>query len=133
VRPWQHVLEPLSGYLTLAARLLRPDGAQYATSWNFGPEAAGDATVLDVAERTARLWGDDARVQVASGDANPHETAVLRLDSARARSLLGWRPRWALDEALQRTVEWHRRWRAGDDMRAVTLAQIAAYEAVGAA
>jgi CDP-glucose 4,6-dehydratase len=126
VRPWQHVLGPLSGYLGLAARLLDEDGEPLARAWNFGPDADDDATVGDVAERLAALWGEDARVE---RDADPGwpEAGLLRLDSGRARSELGWAPRWSVDEALERTLAWHRAWLRGDDMAAVCREQIGAY------
>ena len=127
VRPWQHVLEPLSGYLRLAEALLEPSGSDYAGSWNFGPDSAGDATVGHVARTLLSLVGDNPGIVVAQGSDSFHETSALRLDSSRARQDLGWSPRWSLDEALRRTVEWHSAWRAGDSMRSVTLAQIDGY------
>ena len=129
VRPWQHVLEPLSGYLKLAERLCSPEGARYADAWNFGPDADGDATVGDVAALTARLWGDGARVETSTDTNDPHEAGFLRLDTTRARDSLGWRPRWTLERALAQTVAWHRAWTAGDDMARVCDRQIDEYEA----
>ncbi|WP_349371519.1 CDP-glucose 4,6-dehydratase [Salinarimonas sp.] len=127
VRPWQHVLEPLCGYLLLAERLLGPDGAEAAQAWNFGPDPEGDASVGAVAERLAALWGAEARVTKDDGEDHPHEAGLLRLDSTLARLRLGWRPRLALDAALARTVSWHRDFTAGADMEAASRAQIAAY------
>jgi CDP-glucose 4,6-dehydratase len=132
VRPWQHVLEPLSAYLLLAERLSGGDVDRFATSWNFGPDADDEAPVLDVATRVATLWGDGARVEVATTDAEPHEAGLLRLDANRARSELGWRPRWRLQEALEQTVRWHRAWRDGADMRRESLQQLDTYQAAGA-
>jgi len=129
VRPWQHVLEPLSGYLQLAERLLAPDSRELARAWNFGPDADGDATVGDVAETMALLWGHGAQVEHTSLAENPHEAGLLRLDSTRARTELGWRPRWSLQEALKRTVTWHQAWKQGADMKALSLDEIYAYEA----
>lgn len=130
VRPWQHVLEPLAGYLALAAALLGPDGVQFARAWNLGPDPADDATVGDVADRLAALWGDGARVV---HDAEPvgHEAGLLRLDSTAAHQALGWAPHWDLDQALSRTVAWHRAWLAGADMAAACREQIAAHSAAG--
>jgi CDP-glucose 4,6-dehydratase len=124
VRPWQHVLDPLCGYLLAAefCYLQRAPGQ----SWNFGPDAASEVTVRDVAGRLCALWGEGAAVEVAP-DAGPHEASVLRLESTRARATLGWRPGWGLDEALGRTVDWFKAFARGDDMRAVSLAQIEAY------
>lgn len=126
IRPWQHVLGPLAGYLALAARLLEDDGARFAAAWNFGPDARDDASVGEVAGRLAALWGDDAHVE-REGAAGPPEVGVLRLDSTRARTELGWTPRWSLDEALARTVAWHRAWSRGEAMDAITRSQIADY------
>lgn len=128
VRPWQHVLEPLSGYLHLAEHLFAGNGAKFARAWNFGPDASGDATVAEVAEMTARLWGHNAHVEHEPSTGNPHEAGLLKLDSTRARSELGWRPRWSLEQALQHTVAWHRAWVNGKDMRARTLGQICTYQ-----
>jgi CDP-glucose 4,6-dehydratase len=133
VRPWQHVLESLSGYLQLAERLLGPQGEQFAGPWNFGPGENGSATVLDVAETIARLWDAEARVTHALSSDDPHEAGMLRLDSTRARTLLGWRPRWSLQQALERTLSWHRALRRGADMTAFSIDQIRDYEAAGEA
>jgi CDP-glucose 4,6-dehydratase len=128
VRPWQHVLDALQGYLRLGERLLSPHGARYARAWNLGPGAAGDATVADIAERLARAWGNGARVERAADAANPHEAGLLRLDSSEAAARLGWAPRWSVEQALEHTVLWHRAWQRGADMAAFSLGQLAAYE-----
>jgi CDP-glucose 4,6-dehydratase len=124
VRPWQHVLEPLSGYLLLAERL-HADAAGHAGAWNFGPaeeEARSVAWVLDQlrALEPALHWKGE-------GASHVHEAAFLRLDSSRARQRLGWRPRWGLEEALRRTAEWHRAWKEGQDLAEVSLRQIQAH------
>jgi CDP-glucose 4,6-dehydratase len=126
VRPWQHVLNPLSGYLEVAQRLGADPAA--ADAWNFGPEAGDELPVRAIADRVSELWGEDLEWR-AEGDGGPPETAVLRLDSAKARERLGWAPRWHLDEALAATVDWFRAWRAEADARAITAAQIAAFAA----
>jgi CDP-glucose 4,6-dehydratase len=131
VRPWQHVLEPLSGYLRLAGRLLAPEGEGLAKAWNFGPDAVGDVTVGEVAETMALLWGQGARVERSQSADDPHEAGRLSLDSALARTELGWRPRWSLQEALKRTVTWYQVREQGADMKAVSLGEILAYEAAG--
>lgn len=129
VRPWQHVLEPLAGYIRLADGLLGSNGADYARAWNFGPDIQGDATVGEIAQAAARYWGAGARVELAQSDSNPHEAGLLRLDSSSAHAMLHWRPRWSIAQALQQTVSWHQAWLRGEDMGEVSLAQIAAYEA----
>ena len=126
VRPWQHVLEPLSGYLDLA-RTLVSDGDRIAGAWNFGPAPDGDATVGDVATRIARLWGKGARVETAPRTDSLHEAGLLRLDPTRARTERGWRPRWTLSEALEQTIGWYRDWLSGADMLSVCREQIGAY------
>lgn len=131
VRPWQHVLGPLSGYLELAARLLGDEGDRFARAWNFGPDPGDDATVADVAQRVAMLWGDEARIE-RGADGPWREAARLRLDSSEARAELGWAPRWSLQEALEQTVAWHQALRQGEDMQAVTVAQIALHGQAGA-
>lgn len=124
VRPWQHVLEPLSGYLTLARRLLATEGSSFAEGWNFGP-AGDDARPVDwIADRMAAAWGAGAKWRLDER-AQPHEAARLTLDSTKARERLGWSPRWSVERALDETVGWHRAWRSGADMRAVCLGQFA--------
>jgi CDP-glucose 4,6-dehydratase len=125
VRPWQHVLEPLRGYLLLAERLWRGDVAA-ADGWNFGPNHEDARPVSWIADRLAELWGGGARWDRAD-DEQPHEAACLKLDWSKARASLGWRPAWTLDETLRRTVSWHRAFAAGGDARALTLEQIRGY------
>lgn len=129
VRPWQHVLEPLAGYLQLAKRLFASDGAQFAKAWNFGPGNGGDATVGEVAEIAACLWGHNARVQCASAPPVLHEAPSLRLDSTLARTELDWKPRWGLHRSIEQTVAWYRAWQQGADMAGISLDQICRYEA----
>lgn len=129
VRPWQHVLAPLSGYLLLAGRLLADDGGRYARAWNFGPDGADSATVGDVAERLGELWGDGATVE-RGAEPGWSEAGLLRLDSDLARSELGWRPAWPLATALERTVAWYRAWHHGGDVAALSREQIAEYQKV---
>jgi CDP-glucose 4,6-dehydratase len=128
VRPWQHVLEPLRGYLMLAERLLQQD-PQAAQAWNFGPRDDDARAVGEVVAELARLWGDGARAETQTGE-HPHEATWLKLDTSLARQRLDWRPLLDLGEALQLTVDWHRGWQAGADARALTLEQIASYEAL---
>lgn len=127
VRPWQHVLEPIAGYLALAERLLGADGEAFASAFNFGPDPAGDAAVGHVAERLAALWGEGASVARDTDGGHPHEAGTLRLDSTLARLRLGWRPRLDLDAALALTVDWHRAHARGEDVAALTRTQIARF------
>jgi len=127
IRPWQHVLEPLGGYLLLAERLWRGD-PDAADGWNFGPNDDDARPVGWIADRLAELWGDGAGWD-RGGDAQPHEAASLKLDWSKARVELGWRPAWTLDETLRRTVAWHRALAAGGDARALSVEQIREYRA----
>lgn len=106
IRPWQHVLEPLSGYLLLAERLHAGDAAA-CDAWNFGPSDEDARPVGELADRLAARWGDGARWQHEPG-AHPHEAHVLRLDIAKARHALGWSPRWTIATAVDRTADWYR-------------------------
>lgn len=123
IRPWQHVLEPLSGYLLLAQRLYT--GGQ-AEAWNFGPRDEDAKPVQWVVERLCAEWGDGATWELQPGS-HPHEAGWLKLDISKARQHLGWEPRWNLHTALARTVEWHHAWLDGRDMRAFCLEQISRY------
>lgn len=127
-RPWQHVLEPLAAYLQLAQALCADDGAALAQAWNFGPEPADEASVGAVAQQLATLWGTGAAVILDSAGAHPHEAQRLRLDSRKAATRLGWRPRWPLAAALQATVQWQHAWLAGENLRELALQQIARYQ-----
>jgi CDP-glucose 4,6-dehydratase len=130
VRPWQHVLEPLAGYLRLAQRLWEAP-MEYAEGWNFGPDAADAVTVETVASAVTRLWGPPAGWAADQGP-HPHEAHFLQLDSAKARSRLGWRPRLGLQAALEWTVDWYKRQARGADARRLSLEQIERYTALAA-
>jgi CDP-glucose 4,6-dehydratase len=126
VRPWQHVLDPLAGYLLLAQRLVE-DGPRFAEAWNFGPEDSDARTVEWVVRRFCEEWGEGASYIVDQGD-HPHEAGQLSLDISKARSELGWRPRWDLQSAIDRVSEWTRCHRDGGDVREACLRQITRYE-----
>ncbi|MFI7866346.1 CDP-glucose 4,6-dehydratase [Ectopseudomonas khazarica] len=126
VRPWQHVLEPLHGYLRLAQALVE-QGEAVAEAWNFGPDNEGLVSVGELVERLARRWPDEARWSVEASE-QPHEAGLLALDSSQARVRLDWRPRWTLQQSIERTLDWHQAWQAGEDMQTFSRAQIAAYQ-----
>lgn len=133
IRPWQHVLEPVLGYLMLGARLLNGE-RRFADGWNFGPDADSVADVATVAGHFQRAMAPEKlTIDLAKADKGPHEAGVLRLDSTKARSQLGWKPRLTLEESIRLTVDWHKELSRGADMRAVSEAQIAAYEGRAAA
>jgi CDP-glucose 4,6-dehydratase len=127
IRPWQHVLEPLSGYLVLAEHLYQ-HGAPFAEGFNFGPHDSDARPVEWIVQRLCDTWGDGASWQL-DGAPQPHEATYLKLDCSKAKARLGWEPRWNLGHTIERIVEWHQAHLSGADMRALTLAQIAAYQA----
>jgi CDP-glucose 4,6-dehydratase len=126
-RPWQHVLEPLAGYILLAMRLQESCGEGFDCAWNFGPDSEGNSTVGHVATRVAELWGG-GKVKHLENHPELHEAGLLQLDSSRAKSLLGWRPRWSLEEGLKQTVAWYKLAQAGGEVDALMREQISAYQ-----
>jgi CDP-glucose 4,6-dehydratase len=126
-RPWQHVLEPLSGYLRVAEGMY--GGEAIAEAWNFGPDESGVRTVGEVSATLAHCWGN-AHVRHEVSPNAPHEAGLLSLTSARARACLGWRPQWSVDEALRFTVDWYKSAKNASvaEVNAMTLAQILAYQ-----
>lgn len=126
IRPWQHVLDPLWGYILLAEALLARD-PRYASAYNFGPGEADSWTVERIAQKLAELWGEGAS-WVHDSEPGVHENQTLRLDASKARTELGWQPRLNIETALEWTANWYRSWRQGADMHQETLKQIARYE-----
>jgi CDP-glucose 4,6-dehydratase len=120
-RPWQHVLDPLEGYLMLAQALW--ESREFADGWNFGPEDRDAREVGWIVESLSRRWDGGIDWRQDGGD-HPHEASYLKLDSSRARAHLGWQPGWSLEDALDAVVDWYRRYAAGEDAREVTLAQL---------
>lgn len=129
VRPWQHVLEPLAGYLWLGARLLSDPG-RFSHAWNFGPDPASSVPVGTVVDRVVSLWGGGSWEAHGTAEAAPHEARLLRLDTAKAQTLLSWMPVYGLEETLKATLAWYAAYHRDPqlDVQAFTLAQIAAYE-----
>lgn len=126
IRPWQHVLEPLSGYLLLAERMWSQP-AEYSQGWNFGPAPDDVRSVRWIVEKLSNYW--DKPIPWETDDSpKPHEANVLVLDSAKARMKLGWTPRWTIDEALCAVADWYRAYQGGKSMREIVLRQIEAYE-----
>lgn len=126
IRPWQHVLEPLSGYLTLAEKLYT-EGPVHAEGWNFGPHDIDAKPVEWIIERMTQEWGAGASWQL-DGQNHPHEATYLKLDCSKARGQLGWHPRWDIGQTIAKIVEWHKACDQGADMREFTLAQITTYQ-----
>ena len=130
VRPWQHVLEPLRGYLTLVERLFT-NGASYAEAFNFGPREDDAQSVEWIVSQLAAKWGEAAAWSLDAAD-HPHEASLLRLDISKAAHRLVWRPILDLDSGLQLTVDWALAARDGQDMHAFTLTQINRYQTLSA-
>ncbi len=126
IRPWQHVLEPLSGYLVLAERLFE-HGQQDAEGWNFGPRDEDAQPVQWIVELLCQAWGDGATWAIQHGG-HPHEANFLKLDISKARQRLQWEPRWSLQTALSHITDWHQSWLAGQDMQGICLQQINSYQ-----
>ena len=124
VRPWQHVLDPLSGYLVLAQALI--ESGEQAQAWNFGPSIDDAKPVSFLVERLAELWPTPIEWEIDNGD-HPHEAHFLSLDSGKARELLGWRPGWDLDESLDATVAWFEALQSGEAMGPFSLRQVEDY------
>jgi CDP-glucose 4,6-dehydratase len=131
IRPWQHVLEPLHGYLTLAEKLLSPEAARFATAYNFGPTEDDARPVAWIADRTTSFWGDGASWMLDEDPNSPHEATFLKLDASRARHDLLWKPRLDLETALDWLVQWYRNWQSSpDSVQSFSLAQIARYHSL---
>ena len=126
IRPWQHVLEPLSGYLVLCQALCDAPETS-AQAWNFGPREEDARPVQWIVERICALWGEGAG-WVCDQSVQPHEAHYLKLDISRARADLGWNPRWTLAEALETIVAWHRAWLSGAAMRDICLAEMERFD-----
>jgi CDP-glucose 4,6-dehydratase len=126
IRPWQHVLEPLSGYLQLVQRLCE-QGQAVAEAWNFGPEAGAERPVRYLVEKLTALWGEGAQWHIAQNGNAPHEASHLTLDATKARDALGWKASLNLDDALALTVRWYKAFRDEKNMRDFSLGQILDY------
>lgn len=124
VRPWQHVMEALSGYLLIAERLLE-ERREFANAWNFGPSEDDAKPVAWIADRMLEMWGGEGWDRPAGEQ--PHEAKLLKLDCSKARAALGWRPRLSLEKALEKVVDWHKSVADGDDAREVSLRQLREY------
>lgn len=125
IRPWQHVLESLQGYLLLAEKLLGPDGTRFAESWNFGPEMDDMQTVGEVTSRIAAML--QMPIHLPENAPQWHEASLLRLDSTKAKQRLNWQRRWKLQEAIEETIAWYRCWLEGEDMQNYSCMQLERY------
>ena len=125
-RPWQHVLEPLSGYLILAERLYS-HGQEFAQGWNFGPHDDDVMPVSWIVKKMAEEWGYEADWKIDENP-QPHEAKYLKLDISKAKASLGWSPRWNLSQALSKIIYWQHGWIRGENMQKLTLQQISEYQ-----
>jgi CDP-glucose 4,6-dehydratase len=128
IRPWQHVLEPLSGYLLLAERLYMR-GQTDAEGWNLGPRDEDSRPVSWIVEELCRSWGPNAKWLVQPTE-HPHEANFLKLDISKARQRLQWSPKWTLEETIKKITRWHLAWLNGEDMRSVCNIQIKEYNSM---
>ncbi len=125
IRPWQHVLEPLSGYLTLAAKLYS-EGAAYAQGWNFGPDDSDAKNVEWITKTICEMWGSGASFEIDTNP-QPHEANYLKLDCSKAKAELGWFPKWNIKTTLKSIVDWNKAYILGENIREVTINQINQY------
>lgn len=125
IRPWQHVLEPLSGYITIAEHLYE-QGPEFSEGWNFGPKEEDAKPVEWIVERLTQLWGEDAEWYLSEGD-HPHEAHYLKLDCSKAKMRLNWQPVWDLSTTLDKIVNWQKAWLNKEDMKEYTINEIKEY------
>ena len=125
-RPWQHVLEPLSGYFMLAEKLYNSDDKSFADGWNFGPIEDDAKPVQWIVERMVNHGGNGANWQLDGGE-HPHEANYLKLDISKVKKHLGWYPSWGLNTALEKIIHWHKAWLEGENIKQVCLQQIQEY------
>lgn len=125
IRPWQHVLEPLNGYITLAEKLYN-EGPKYAEAWNFGPYDSDAKSVEWIIEKICSLWGTGASYLIDKTP-QPHEANYLKLDCSKAKAELGWFPKWDIETALNSIVDWNKAYLSGKNMRTITEYQIDKY------
>ena len=125
IRPWQHVLEPLSGYLLLAQKLVE-DGPSYSEAWNFGPDDADEKPVEWIVRKICEKWGHGASYEIDRG-VHPHEAHYLKLDCSKAKAHLGWYPKWDLEQAIDMVIEWTQAYKEHKEVRKVCLKQIEEY------
>lgn len=125
IRPWQHVLEPLAGYLSLAEKL-HANGAEFAEGWNFGPDESDAKTVEWIVRTLCQKWDGAPGYYIDKGE-HPHEATYLKLDCSKAKSRLEWRPKWDLEKTIDCIIEWTKDYKAGKDLRKTCLKQIANY------
>jgi CDP-glucose 4,6-dehydratase len=125
-RPWQHVLEPLSGYIMLAESLCKSP-KDFSEGWNFGPKEKDAKSVLDIMKAFCKFWGNDTGYEIKRDPNAPHEAGYLKLDSSKARKSLSWTPRWNSVTAVRKTVEWYKVYLEKGNLSEITSKQIEEY------
>jgi len=125
IRPWQHVLEPITGYLTLAEKLYT-EGSKFAEGWNFGPDDSDSQNVEWIIKNICKIWGEGASYEV-DNNPHPHEANYLKLDCSKAKAELGWMPKWNIETTLKSIVDWNKDFQKGENIRKVTINQIIKY------
>lgn len=125
IRPWQHVLEPITGYLTLAEKLYT-EGSKFAEGWNFGPDDSDSQNVEWIINNICKIWGEGASYEV-DNNPHPHEANYLKLDCSKAKAELGWMPKWNIETTLKSIVDWNKDFQKGENIRKVTINQIIKY------
>jgi len=125
IRPWQHVLEPLSGYLLLAQKQFI-EGSRYAEAWNFGPDDSDAKSVEWIVQTMCNLWKDN-KGYIVDSNPQPHEATYLKLDCSKAKQVLGWKPRWNLETALRKIIDWSEAYQMHENMIDVSITQIKKY------
>ncbi len=123
MRPWQHVLEPLSGYLLLGQKLLE-EGEKFADAWNFGPDSSCNLSVAELSERAKEYW-DKIDYEFFKDYFAPEEAHILKLDSSKANSLLGWKPVWNIEKAIEMTIDWYKYYYENKEIK--TIKQLERY------
>jgi CDP-glucose 4,6-dehydratase len=127
IRPWQHVLDPLSGYMMLAQGLWN-EGEKYAEGWNFGPDQDSEISVSEIADQLVRIWDNDSSwASIDSKERHMKEANYLKLDCSKTKQKLGWKPRWNLEQGLKKTTDWYKAFLNGKDMHEYTQQQISTY------
>lgn len=126
-RPWQHVLEPLSGYLQLAYKLYTAEENIFSSAWNFGPTFTESRPVGNLVQDVVRVWGKGEYVIAVPANQNFHEDTLLNLNCDKAHNRLGWRPTWGYQQSIQHTIYWYKRWHRGDNAWDITTSQIRCY------
>jgi CDP-glucose 4,6-dehydratase len=125
-RPWQHVLEPLSGYIMLAESLCKSP-KEFSEGWNFGPKEKDAKSVIKIMDAFCKFWGDNAQYEIKKDPKAPHEASYLKLDSSKALNKLLWKPRWNSETAVKKTVEWYKVYLEKGNLSKITSAQIEIY------